>query len=89
MVGARLGLIFETVALAAFGLIFGLFFSWQLTMIVFAMFLIILLNTCMNIHFSRVLSKQSKALLQTANTVRSILCLLSWRTFPLGSLLLN
>ena len=81
MVGARLGLVFETVALVAFGCIFGFFFSWQLPMIVLAIFLIILLSACVNIHFSRVLSKQSNGILQTANTVRPNLHLSSSRTF--------
>lgn len=71
MIGARLGLICETVALVALGFIFGVFFSWELTMIVFVMFLIILLTTCMNVHFSRILSKQSNELLQRTNTVRA------------------
>lgn len=71
MVGTRLGMICETVSLVVCGFLFGIFFSWQLTMIVSLMFLILLLNTYINIHFSRILSKQSSEIQQKANTVRS------------------
>ena len=71
MVGTRLGMICETVAVAVCGFLFGIFFNWQLTMIVSAMFLILLLNSYMSIHFSRILSKQSNDILQKANAVRS------------------
>ena len=40
-------------------------------MIVSAMFLILLLNSYMSIHFSRILSKKSNDILQNANAVRS------------------
>lgn len=71
MVGTRLGMICETVALTASGFLFGIFFSWQLTMIVSLMFFILFLNTFMNVHYTRILSKQSNDILQKANTVRS------------------
>ena len=75
MIGTRLGMICETVALTIIGFLFGIFFSWQLTTIVFLMFIFLFLTTCVNIHYNRILSKQANEILQRANTVRSNLVL--------------
>ncbi|CAF1325130.1 unnamed protein product [Rotaria magnacalcarata] len=40
MAGTRLGIIFETMTMAAFALIFGGFFSWQIALIVFVFLLV-------------------------------------------------
>jgi ATP-binding cassette subfamily B (MDR/TAP) protein 1 len=71
MIGTRLGVICETLALSCFGLLFGSFFSWQLTMIVFIALFIIGLTTYLNVRWSKNLNKQSDLILQRANTVRS------------------
>jgi ATP-binding cassette subfamily B (MDR/TAP) protein 1 len=71
MLGTRLGAICEAVALACFSFLFGIFFSWQLTMIVFLTFLIISITTYLKIRWSKHLNKQSDLVLQRANTVRS------------------
>ena len=71
MVGIRLGVICEALTVAFFGFLFGIFFSWQLTIIVSLMFVIILLASYMKMHFTRRLSEQSDAILRRANAVRS------------------
>ena len=75
MISTRLGMICETVALTIIGFLFGIFFSWQLTMILSLMFIFLLLIFFLNIHYNRILSKQSNEILQRANTVRSNLIL--------------
>ncbi len=71
MVGIRLGIMFETIALSCFGLLFGLFFSWELTIIVFLTMLIIIVTASLYVYMNAYLKKQSGSLLQKANTVRS------------------
>jgi hypothetical protein len=71
VVGIRLGIMCEVFALSCFGLLFGLFFSWELTMIVFLTILIIIVTASLNVHLNVYLEKQSGPLLQRANTVRS------------------
>jgi hypothetical protein len=71
MVGTRLGVICETFALSCFGLVFGMFFNWQLTMIVFLDFIIIGVIAYLNVKCNAYLKKQSGSILQRANTVRS------------------
>jgi ABC-type multidrug transport system fused ATPase/permease subunit len=70
MIGIRLGLMCEVLALSGFGLVFGIFFSWQLTMIVFLTVLIIIGTASLNVHLNVYLKKQSGPLLQRANTVK-------------------
>lgn len=71
MVGTRLGVICETIALLLCGFIFGIFFSWQLTMIVAMMCILMLFIGYINVHFGKILRKESGDILQKANTVRS------------------
>ena len=75
MISTRLGTICETAATAVIGFLFGILFSWQLTMILFLMFIFLLLIFFVNIHYNRTLSKQANEMLQRANTVRSNLVL--------------
>lgn len=70
MVGTRLGVICETMALLLCGFLFGVFFSWQLTMIVAFMCILMLLIGYSNVHFGKILRKESSDILQGANTVR-------------------
>jgi ATP-binding cassette subfamily B (MDR/TAP) protein 1 len=71
MVGTRLGAICESVALSVFGFLFGIFFSWQLTMIVLLTLLIVIITAYLNIRLNMHLSKQSNIILRRANMVRS------------------
>ena len=71
MVGTRLGVICETIALTAVGVVFGIFFSWQLTILVVFMLLFVLVINYINVYFSRTLRKQPDDILHRANTVRS------------------
>ena len=71
MVGTRLGVICETIALLLCGFAFGIFFSWQLTMIVVVMCILMLFIGYINVYFGKILRKESGDILQKANTVRS------------------
>ena len=70
MVGTRFGVITETVALVSCGFVFGIFFSWQLTLIVSVMCLLMVLVGYMNMLFSTKLRKECQDILHGANTVR-------------------
>jgi ABC-type multidrug transport system fused ATPase/permease subunit len=71
VVGIRLGIMCEVFALCCFGLLVGIFFSWELTMIVFLTLLIIVATASLCVHMNAYFKKQSGPLLQRANTVRS------------------
>jgi ATP-binding cassette subfamily B (MDR/TAP) protein 1 len=77
MTGTRLGIIFETLAVLCFGLILGLFYSWQLTLIVLFSAIITFSITYMNIRLQARLKKRSTLILERANSVRSDDCSLS------------
>jgi ATP-binding cassette subfamily B (MDR/TAP) protein 1 len=70
MVGTRLGAICEVVALALVALICGLFFSWQLTMIVLVSILIITCFAYVNIYLTMRVREKSSLILERANMVR-------------------
>jgi ATP-binding cassette subfamily B (MDR/TAP) protein 1 len=70
MVGARIGAICEAVAMSLFGFVFGIFFSWQLTMIVFITFVIMLLTFYLYLHADIYLSKEPNLIRRDANRVR-------------------
>jgi ATP-binding cassette subfamily B (MDR/TAP) protein 1 len=69
MAGTRLGLICEAVAIYLFGLILGLFFSWQLTVIVLFFVVVILLVAYMDLHLKMRLDEQSALILGQASSV--------------------
>ena len=52
VVGTRLGVMCETLALCSFGLLLGMFFSWQLTMIVALIVLIVVVAAYLNAHLN-------------------------------------
>jgi hypothetical protein len=70
MVGTRLGVFCETFALSCFGLLFGMLFNWQLTMIVFLTFLFIGAIAYLDVRLNKYVKKKSGSILQRANTVR-------------------
>jgi ATP-binding cassette subfamily B (MDR/TAP) protein 1 len=71
MVGTRISVICEAGALSLFGFLFGIFFSWQLTMISLFYFLIVVISAYLNIRLNMRLNEQSNLVLQQANIVRS------------------
>lgn len=71
MFGTRISVICETTALIFFGFIFGMLFSWQLTLIISLVFLIVIVTNCIDVYVSRILRNPSDVILQKANTVRS------------------
>ncbi len=70
VVGIRLGIMCEVIALIGFGLVFGFSFNWKLTMIVFLAVVITVGAASLNVYLTAYLKKQSGPLLQRANTVR-------------------
>ena len=71
MIGSRLGIIVETLALSCFGLLFGMLFSWQLTIIVFAPFLILSVVVYLTVRSEMWLSEQYSLIRTQASSVRS------------------
>jgi ATP-binding cassette subfamily B (MDR/TAP) protein 1 len=70
MVGPRLGAICETVSLSLIGFILGIFFSWQLTMIVFLIFSIMGVTCYAFTRLIKHLNGQLGPTLENANRVR-------------------
>ncbi len=70
MTGTRLGIICESLALFGFGLLFGIFFSWQLTLIVFIPTPIYLIISCLSVRLEIWYNKQFAFILNRASTVR-------------------
>jgi ATP-binding cassette subfamily B (MDR/TAP) protein 1 len=69
MAGTRLGAMCETVALIFFGFLFGIWFNWQLTMIVFIPLLIIGVVFYLDINLQQWLNQHSRIILDRASTV--------------------
>ena len=71
MTDTRLGVICEAVALSFFGILFGCFISWQLTLIVFGplfcYFLVIYVEVCLHLR----MTQQSGHIIGQASMVRS------------------
>jgi len=63
MIGTRLGIICESLAVICFGLLFGMFFNWQLTIIIFIPFIILLVVTYLSI-FCAIWFKQKTVLIR-------------------------
>ncbi|CAF1603594.1 unnamed protein product, partial [Adineta ricciae] len=69
MAGTRLGFICEGVALSGFGLSFGFFFNWKLTMTILFPLIFQSMAVYLDIRFSRHLKQQSGLILQRASTL--------------------
>jgi ATP-binding cassette subfamily B (MDR/TAP) protein 1 len=70
MTGTRLGVICEAFALSCFGLIFGIFISWQLTIITFVALLIIGIVVYLDMRLILYQSQKSDVILGHASSVR-------------------
>ena len=73
LAGKRLGAICEFLALSAFGLGFGLFFSTQLTLIIFIFTIILILIIGGDIASTKWLKYQEKVILERASTVTPVI----------------
>ncbi|CAF0897167.1 unnamed protein product [Adineta steineri] len=69
MVGTRLGVICETLSLSVFGFLLGLYYSWQLTIIVAIPFVILLVICIIQIRLSSWLKTQSNLIHCQASTL--------------------
>jgi ABC-type bacteriocin/lantibiotic exporter with double-glycine peptidase domain len=69
MAGTRLGVICEGFALSCFGLIFGIFVSWQLTMIVFICFLIVGVVVYLDVRLTIWMNQKSAVILGNTSSV--------------------
>ncbi|UJR13035.1 hypothetical protein I4U23_000062 [Adineta vaga] len=67
--GTRLGVIFETLTVIVFGFILGVFFSWQLTLIVFIGVMINFSVSYININLQAQLTKRSNLLLEQGSSL--------------------
>lgn len=71
LVGTRLGVLCESLALCFFGILFGLLFNWQLTIIVFGLFLVFFIISFSNIRLEVWHGEQSSSILQKTSSVSS------------------
>ncbi|CAF4115308.1 unnamed protein product, partial [Adineta steineri] len=69
MVGTRLGVICETLSLSVFGFVLGLFFNWQLTIIIAIPFVLLLIISIIQIRLSSWLKTQSDLIYSQASTL--------------------
>ncbi|CAF3218820.1 unnamed protein product [Rotaria sp. Silwood2] len=69
MTGTRLGAMSEALALSFFGILFGCFISWQLTLIVFGPLFIFFIVTYVNVCLNMRLNQQSRHIIGRAGTV--------------------
>ncbi len=70
MTGTRLGVICEAVALIFFGFLFGCFFSWQLTIIVWIPLFIFCMIIYLDIWLNTWLKQQTNPTIARASLVR-------------------
>ena len=71
MAGTRLGVICEAIAISLFGVLFGLAFNWQLTVIVVLPMISFTIFTLADIRLNRWIRKQSSRISEKMNSVRS------------------
>ena len=71
MIGTRLGVICESLALSFFGIIFGCIISWQLALIVLAALVGMALLTSAEVTLRMWQSRKNGRLMELASTVRS------------------
>jgi ATP-binding cassette subfamily B (MDR/TAP) protein 1 len=74
MAGTRLGVICEGFSLSCFGLIFGMFISWQLTLIVFIAFLIVAVIVYLDVRLTIWMTQRSDVVLGHTSSVRLDSC---------------
>ena len=69
MLGARCGALCEAIAMSLIGFLFGVFFSWELTLIVVGSFIIMCLIGYLYVNLDKNLNNQSRIMLDKSNTV--------------------
>ncbi|CAF3995308.1 unnamed protein product, partial [Adineta steineri] len=69
MAGTRLGVICQALSMSAFGFLLGLYYNWELTVIIAIPFLIILIVTIIQIRLSSWLKIQSDLIYSQASTL--------------------
>ncbi|CAF1393900.1 unnamed protein product [Adineta steineri] len=69
MTGTRLGVICETLALICFGLLFGIFLSWQLTLIALFPFLLLIPAMYLNVRLEMWLDGMCSLIREQANMI--------------------
>ncbi|CAF4232616.1 unnamed protein product, partial [Adineta steineri] len=69
MAGSRLGVICQALSLSAFGYLLGLFFNWQLTIIIAIPFVLLLIISIIQIRLSSWLKTQSDLIRSQASTL--------------------
>lgn len=69
MTGARLGVICEIAAMCVFAFAFGLWFSYQLTLILFVALIFLLIITFLDIRFKTKIAERTDQKLEQANSV--------------------
>ncbi|CAF4177180.1 unnamed protein product, partial [Adineta steineri] len=69
MAGTRLGVICESLSMSAFGFLLGLFYNWQLTMIIAIPFFIMLIAVVIDIRLSSWLKTQADLIYSQASTL--------------------
>ncbi|CAF0906256.1 unnamed protein product [Adineta steineri] len=69
MAGTRLGVICESLSMSAFGFLLGLFYNWQLTLIIAIPFFIMLIAVVIDIRLSSWLKTQADLIYSQASTL--------------------
>ncbi|CAF4071555.1 unnamed protein product, partial [Adineta steineri] len=69
MIGTRLGVICEILSLSVFGFVLGLFFNWQLTIIIAIPFVLLLIISIIQIRLGSWLKTQSDLIYSQASTL--------------------
>ncbi|CAF1259545.1 unnamed protein product [Adineta steineri] len=71
MAGSRLGVICQALSMSTFGFLLGLYYNWQLTIIIAIPFVIMMIVTIIQIRLSSWLKTQSDLIYSQASTVKS------------------
>lgn len=82
MTGTRLGIIVEAFTMFTVGLILGSLFSWQLTLIVTVLNLIVFFLACMEIRSHAILTERTSVILERASSVGFYFTSTSNSTWP-------
>jgi ATP-binding cassette subfamily B (MDR/TAP) protein 1 len=72
MIGTRLGIVFETVAMLAFGLIVGFIFNWKLASVFFIFVILIFVLVFFEIRSQTQVNKYNYLILGQSSSVRLI-----------------
>jgi hypothetical protein len=74
MTGTRLGVLCEAFALSFIGVIFGIFVSWQLTIIVVVALLVVGISIYLDVSLTVWVIQKSAPVLEHASSVRLDVC---------------